>query len=114
MKLVRLFIVCALFAGASFTASAQNSTNNTKSQDNIAKENMKEGDEYKVSFYDTKQKVAELELRMDKIKKNLQANRDNTKYDHLGMSDILFKLQKVYAQIPENLKNTPTGTKESK
>lgn len=63
------------------------------------KELMRESDPYSVTWYDTDEKILNLEARIKEIRRNMEANRDNPLYDHATMKDILAKLETVYEEL---------------
>lgn len=63
------------------------------------KELMKESDPYSVAWYDTDEKILNLEARIKEIRRNLEANRENPRYDHATMKEVLTKLETVYVEL---------------
>jgi septal ring factor EnvC (AmiA/AmiB activator) len=98
-----------LFLSIGFTAHSQAVKAPKSKSESEIKANYQPGDEYKASTYDTKEKVASLELRIEKMKSNIEANKDNPKYNMAEIKEIVAKLEKTYAQIDSKLKSVKTS-----
>jgi hypothetical protein len=88
-----IFITCRLWSQNAQQPAVQ------ASHASPPKELMKDSDPYSVAWYDTDEKILNLEARIKEIRRNLEANRENPRYDQATMKDILTKLEAVYEEL---------------
>lgn len=107
--MIKNLVVLMFFLPMGYAANAQAVKAPNNQSESEIKVNYQPGDEYKASTYDTKEKVANLELRIEKMKGNIEANKDNPKYNMAEIKEIVAKLEKTYAQIDSKLKSVKTS-----
>lgn len=79
----------------------QNAQQNSVQATHVAppKELMNDQDSYSVAWYDSDEKILNLEARIKEIRRNLEAHQNNPQYDYVTMKNILAKLESVYDEL---------------